>query len=174
MAYKDEYEVARLYTNGEFRRQLSETFENTDELKLVLHLAPPILAKRDAQGHAEKSRYGQWIWYVLPLLAKLKCVRGTPMDVFGRTAERRMERQLIEDYRASIARALQVLSPATLQATLELARLPEQIRGFGHIKDASIVRARARWAELELLLHDRGTSQSESSRNGADRNAIDR
>ena len=152
LAYKDEYEVARLYTNGEFRKQLAETFVDGSPLTLSLHLAPPLFAKRDAQGRPLKSRYGAWIWHVLPLLARLKRLRGTALDPFGHTAERELERRIIHDYCASIARSLQGLNPGTLPWILELAGLPEQMRGFGHVKQANIARARLRWAELESVL----------------------
>ena len=108
MAYKDEYEVARLYTNGEFEERLKATFEGDFTVKF--NLAPPLLAKRDAQGRLVKAQYGSWMWQAFKLLARFKFLRGTVLDPFGKTDERRLERQLIDDYRASIEKALANLS----------------------------------------------------------------
>src|SRR5438128_7810931 len=105
MAYKDEYEVARLYTQGDFRRHLRETFEG--ELRLRFHFAPPLWSRRDARGRLQKRSYGPWMWHVLALLAHGRRLRGTLLDPFGRTAERREERRLIEDYRRTIEHVLE-------------------------------------------------------------------
>ena len=150
MAYKDEYEVARLYTSEAFRKQLSDTFEGS--LRVKFNLAPPLLAKRDASGRLVKSEYGAWMLPVFGLLSKLRFLRGTAWDPFGRTAERRMERGLIEDYERSLSAALGALDRGTLPLVLELARLPESIRGYGHVKHASVERARTRWKEIEQAL----------------------
>ena len=147
MAYKDEYEVARLYVDGEFERRIADAFEGNLDIKY--NLAPPLFAKRDAQGRLIKARYGAWMKYGFRLLASLKGLRGSALDVFGRTAERRMERDLIERYLRSIEARLGSLSESTLQATVALARLPEKIRGFGHVKHASVERALAEWRALE-------------------------
>jgi indolepyruvate ferredoxin oxidoreductase len=154
MAYKDEYEVARLYTNGEFEKRLNETFEGAFTIKY--NLAPPLFAKRDAQGHLIKSQFGPWMRAAFKLLAKLKFLRGGALDVFGRTAERRMERQLIEDYEKSMEAALANLSTENLALAIELASLPEQIRGFGHVKDASLEKVRKRWRALDEMLSGGG------------------
>jgi indolepyruvate ferredoxin oxidoreductase len=151
MTYKDEYEVARLYTDGRFEERLKATFEG--DFTVRFNLAPPLLAKRDAQGRLVKAQYGSWMWQALKVLAKLKLLRGTRFDVFGRTEERRMERQLIADYQASIEALLPRLNTDNLAQAVELASLPEQIRGFGHVKLDSVARARARWQELEAALH---------------------
>jgi indolepyruvate ferredoxin oxidoreductase len=151
MAYKDEYEVARLYTDGDFEKRLNATF--TGDFKLRFHLAPPLLARRDAQGHLVKAQYGPWMRSAFWLLARLKFLRGTPFDPFGRTEERRMERQLIADYRASIEALLPRLTEDNLKQAVELAALPEQMRGFGHVKLQSVRKARARWRELEDTLN---------------------
>jgi indolepyruvate ferredoxin oxidoreductase len=153
MAYKDEYEVARLYTDGRFKERLEATFEG--EFKVTFHLAPPLLAKRDAQGHLVKARYGSWVWQAFRLLAKLKFLRGTALDVFGRTEERRLERQLIADYQATIEALLPRLREDNLALAIELASLPERIRGFGHVKLDGIVTARTRWKQLEDELQGR-------------------
>jgi len=154
MAYKDEYEIARLYTDGAFARKLAETFEGP--LSLKFHLAPPMFAKRDAAGHLVKRQYGAWMGYALKLLARFKFLRATPFDPFGFTDERRMERSLIREYRQTLAAVVLRLSAERLSAAVEFARLPEQIRGFGHVKEASLARTRIRWRELtEVLLHNR-------------------
>jgi indolepyruvate ferredoxin oxidoreductase len=150
MAYKDEYEVARLYTNGELEERLKATFEG--EFSIKFNLAPPLLAKRDTQGRLIKAQYGAWMWQAFKLLARFKFLRGTAFDPFGRTEERRIERRLIEDYRASIETTLENLSEKNLAAAIELASLPEQIRGFGHVKLASIEKVKVRWEALEREL----------------------
>jgi indolepyruvate ferredoxin oxidoreductase len=150
MAYKDEYEVARLYTDGEFEKKLKETFEG--DFRVKYNLAPPLVAKRDAAGRLTKSQYGPWMRYGFKLLARLKFLRGTRLDIFGRTQERKTERQLIRDYERSLEAALPKLSAETLAQVIELASLPEQIRGYGHIKDASIAKVMPRWRALDETL----------------------
>ena len=148
MAYKDEYEVARLYTSGAFADQLAREIEGAKRLEL--HLAPPLLASRDPRtGRPEKRRYGPWILHVLRLLARLKGLRGTAWDPFGRTAERRLERQLIQDYETLLADLAGRLTPANHDVAVELASLPERIRGFGHVKERNVKEAKA--AEAGLL-----------------------
>ena len=147
MAYKDEYEVARLYTSGEFLKKLRRQFEG--DFTLEFHLAPPLLAKRDAAtGHLKKGRYGPWMMRAFALLAKLKLLRGTPLDPFGRSEERRTERRLIEEYEAMLDELIAGLSPENHALAVELAAIPEQIRGFGHVKLANLATARARQQEL--------------------------
>jgi indolepyruvate ferredoxin oxidoreductase len=153
MAYKDEYEVARLYTDKRFLAQLGEQFEGKPVLRF--HLAPPVLGRRDAEGRAVKTSFGPWMMNAFRVLAKLRGLRGTALDVFGRTAERRMERQLIADYRAMVEDVLARFERAEridFDTALALARLPEQIRGFGHVKEESVVSARVRWAALAKQL----------------------
>ena len=150
MAYKDEYEVARLYTNGEFERGLKQAFDGDFTLKF--HLAPPLWSKRDARGQPIKTTYGSWMWYAFKILARLKFLRGTVLDVFGKTEERRTERELIEAYRTSILGLAKRLSADNLALAIELANLPEQIRGFGHVKDAAVQKVRARWRQIEQAL----------------------
>jgi indolepyruvate ferredoxin oxidoreductase len=153
MAYKDEYEVARLYTDKRFLAQLGEQFEGKPVLRF--HLAPPVLGRRDAKGRAVKTSFGPWMMNAFRVLAKLRGLRGTALDVFGRTAERRMERQLIADYRAMVEDVLARFERAEridFDTALALARLPEQIRGFGHVKEESVVSARVRWAALAKQL----------------------
>jgi indolepyruvate ferredoxin oxidoreductase len=146
MAYKDEYEVARLYTDKRFMEKLGEQFEGKPVLRF--HLAPPVLGRRDVEGRAVKTSFGPWMLGAFRMLAKLRGLRGTAFDPFGRTAERRMERQLIEDYRAMVEDLLARFDAIDFDTALSLARLPEQIRGFGHVKEESVVAARVRWEDL--------------------------
>jgi len=139
--------VARLYTSGEFLKKLRHRFDG--DFTLEFHLAPPLLAKRDpATGHLKKGRYGPWMMRAFALLAKLKFLRGTPLDPFGRSEERRTERRLIEEYEAMLDELIVGLSPENHALAVELAGIPEQIRGYGHIKQANLTAARARQQEL--------------------------
>ena len=153
MAIKDEYEVARLYTSGAFRRKLAEQFEG--DFKLKFHLAPPLFARRDPRtGHLQKRAFGPWVFQAFKLLARMRRLRGTWLDLAGRTAERRMERQLLRDYEALVAEILAGLTPANHAEAVALLEIPEQIRGFGHVKEASVKKAKA--AEARLLASFRG------------------
>jgi indolepyruvate ferredoxin oxidoreductase len=146
MAYKDEYEVARLYTDGRFEAARNGTFKGG---KTKIWLAPPILSPKDDKGHPRKIEFGGWMLELgFPMLAKLKGLRGTPLDLFGRSEERRMERRLIADYEAGLDRLLADPSPARLPTAIQIAGVPQFIRGFGHIKDASVVKARAEEEKL--------------------------
>jgi len=152
MTYKDEYEVARLYSDGTFAKQLRERFEG--DVTLEFHLAPPLFAERDpATGHLKKQSYGRWMLPAFKLLAALRFLRGTALDPFGYTAERKVERALIGEYRGMIAALLPVLSPDNHATAVALARLPERIRGFGHIKDASLAVARMEQEKLLAAFH---------------------
>ncbi len=146
MAYKDEYEVARLYTSGEFERRIKQTFEDGGSLRF--HLAPPLLAKRDADGHLIKREYGPWVLTGFRLLAKLRFLRGGALDLFGKTEERRMERQWIADYAQTLAGLLPQLRPDTVALATEIASVPEHIRGYGHVKEAHAAKAQAQWRAL--------------------------
>jgi indolepyruvate ferredoxin oxidoreductase len=146
MAYKDEYEVARLYTTGDFERRVRETFDG--DFKVAVNLAPPAFAKKDADGHGRKSEYGPWVFTAFRVLKRFKFLRGGVLDPFGRTAERRMERQLIVDYRSLLEELLNGLTLDNHALAVELARVPQLIRGYGHVKDAHLVRAKAKEAEL--------------------------
>ena len=146
MAYKDEYEVARLHADAAFAAKIGEMFDG--EVKLVHHFAPPILGKTDAQGRPVKQAFGPWMHKALPWLAKLKFLRGTAFDPFGRTEERRTERALIQEYRASVEALLARLSKERLDTAVEIARLPLEIRGFGHVKAANLEKVRAKWLAL--------------------------
>ncbi len=146
MAYKDEYEVARLYTSGEFKRRLEQQFDG--DYKLKFHLAPPLLAKKDAQGRLIKQEFGPWVFTAFKWLAKLRFLRGGAFDIFGRTEERRMERQLIEDYFRTIDGLLGKLDRSNVDLAAEIAGIPEHIRGYGHVKEDHLHKAKAREAEL--------------------------
>ncbi len=147
MAYKDEYEVARLYTDGEFRKKIEAMFEG--DYKLVFHLAPPMLAKADPQtGEPKKMQFGPWMMAGFRVLAKLKSLRGTVLDVFGHTEERRMERQLVADYERTVEELLAGLSRDNHALAVQIATLPESIRGYGHIKAKSAAEARGKFDEL--------------------------
>ena len=147
MAYKDEYEVARLYTDGAFLARLAGQFESG--FRLRFHLAPPLLAARDPEsGQLRKRSYGPWMLTAFKLLARLKVLRGTPFDPFGRTAERRAERRLIDDYEATVDQLLTGLAPDTLELALRIAVLPERIRGYGHVKEKAMAQAEAERREL--------------------------
>ncbi|MBI5263794.1 MAG: indolepyruvate ferredoxin oxidoreductase family protein [Bradyrhizobium sp.] len=153
MAYKDEYEVARLHTDGSFARKLAEKFDGDFSLKF--HLAPPMFARRDkSTGHLVKNEYGGWLIHALRLLARLKSLRGTALDPFGRTAERRTERQLIEDYFAMLDQRIAGLKAEQIPLLARLARIPEMIRGFGHIKEANVQLAATEQARLEADLEN--------------------
>ena len=148
MAYKDEYEVARLYTDGSFLAQIAETFDG-DKLRFEFHLAPPLLARRDrTTGLPRKMSFGPWLLPAFRLLAKLKFLRGTAFDPFGRTQERRTERQLVEDYRAMLNKVLDGLTADNHQIAVALAAIPEKIRGFGHVKQRHLAAAKADEAAL--------------------------
>ena len=151
MAIKDEYEVARLYSDGAFAKRLNEKFEG--KIKLAVHLAPPIFGARDPDtGLPVKRTFGGWMLSAMALLAKGKRLRGTPLDFFGRTAERKAERALLADYEARLEKLLPSLSNETLALAVAYADVPAMIRGFGHIKAANAKKAEARYAELEAAL----------------------
>ncbi len=148
MAYKDEYEVARLYTDGSFLRQVEAEFGG-ENLRFEFHLAPPLLARRDkATGLPRKMNLGPWMLPAFALLAKLKGLRGTPFDPFGRSLERRTERKLIDDYEAMLDEILAKLTPENHHLAVGLAAIPEKIRGFGHVKQRHLAAAKADEAAL--------------------------
>jgi indolepyruvate ferredoxin oxidoreductase len=148
MTYKDEYEVARLYTDGAFLKQVETEFDG-DNLRFEFHLAPPILAKVDkATGVPRKMSFGPWMLSAFRLLAKFKFLRGTAFDPFGRTQERRTERKLVADYDAMLGEVLAKLSPENHHLAVGLAVIPEKIRGFGHVKQQHLTAAKADEAAL--------------------------
>jgi indolepyruvate ferredoxin oxidoreductase len=146
MAYKDEYEVARLYTDGSFDAALGKRFKGG---KLTFHLAPPLLAKTDpVTGVPRKMTFGPWMKRAFTVLAWLKFLRGTALDPFGRTHERRRERGLIGEYKSTVDELLAPLTPKNVALATEIASIPEQIRGYGHVKERHLKAAKERESEL--------------------------
>lgn len=141
MAIKDEYEVGRLYTDGSFQRQLSAQFQSYERLEF--HLAPPLLGLKGPDGRPRKSRFGAWMTGAFRLLAAARGLRGTPLDIFGYTAERRAERAQLERYRGDLDTICSVLRPELLDAATALASVPQTIRGYGHVRQESATRAEA-------------------------------
>ena len=161
LAYKDEYEVARLYTNGDFLKQVEATFEG--DYALQLHLAPPLWSKRNpGTGEPVKQTYGPWMLKTMGVLAKFKFLRGTALDPFGHTEERRLERQLSKDYEALLTEILHRLSSGNHMIAVELASLPEHIRGYDLVKQCSVEQVKAKQQELLQKLR-RGAAQSQAA-----------
>ncbi|HEX2525722.1 MAG TPA: indolepyruvate ferredoxin oxidoreductase family protein [Geminicoccus sp.] len=147
MAIKDEYEVARLWTHPSFEAQLEREFSKTG--RLTFHLAPPILGRRDpVTGHLKKTTFGPWMRQAFQVLKRFKGLRGTALDPFGRTEERRMERQLIGEYEQLVDELLERLTPQNHALAVELADVPGKIRGYGHVKERHLAEAKKREAEL--------------------------
>jgi indolepyruvate ferredoxin oxidoreductase len=147
LAYKDEYEVARLYTDGSFKAALEKEFEGA--LSLEFHLAPPILNKPDPlTGRPQKRKFGPWAIRLFRLLAAMKGLRGTAFDIFAHSEDRKTERRLIAEYEALVDQLLAALTPANHALAVALAALPDQIRGYGPVKAASVEAAKAKEAEL--------------------------
>jgi indolepyruvate ferredoxin oxidoreductase len=147
LAYKDEYEVARLFTNAAFDKALGDQFETRG--KLEFHLAPPLLARRDKlTGEPRKIKLGRWMLPVFRLLARGKALRGTAWDVFGYTHERKLERKMIADYETLLDEIADRLTPASHATAVALAQLPLDIKGFGHIKERNYKAVKAREAAL--------------------------
>lgn len=152
MAYKDEYEVARLYSGEDFQRQLRETFSGDYTLKF--HMAPPLLARPDSSGTVRKMQFGPWMGKLMPLLARGKVLRGTFMDVFGYSGERRAER----DWACQVARAVEgiaaQLNTDNIAQARELVEIPLQVRGYGHVREQKFSQVQGRWQELYELFVD--------------------
>jgi indolepyruvate ferredoxin oxidoreductase len=161
LAYKDEYEVARLFTDPAFKAGLSEQFEGN--YRVSFNLAPPFLKGEDANGRPKKRRFGRWMLPAFGLLAKLKGLRGTPFDPFGRTQERRMERQLIADYEALVAHILADLRHENSEAVVALAALYGEVRGYGPVKEEAAARVRAREAEMRAAFDMAGQEKAVAS-----------
>ena len=142
MAYKDEYEVARLYTDGSFAEKLNQQFEG--DVRLSFHLAPPLFAARDPEtGELQKREYGPWVMKAFRLLAGLRGLRGSRWDLFGYSEERQAERQSIRDYEATMAEVMDGLSVDSHALAVQVAEIPDRIRGFGHVKAANLEQANA-------------------------------
>lgn len=146
MAYKDEYEVGRLHANRAFSEKIERMFEGKYQVKY--HLAPPLFAKRDAHGHLIKQEFGSWVKPMFAVLAKLKFLRGSMFDIFGYTEERKTERALIEQYRQTIAALLPKLTAENVAKLVDIARIPEEIRGYGHVKEKHLKAAKEKEAKL--------------------------
>jgi indolepyruvate ferredoxin oxidoreductase len=146
MAYKDEYEVARLHSDPAFREKIANMFEG--DYKVKFHLAPPLLAKKDKEGRLVKQEFGPWMLKAFAVLAKFKGLRGSALDVFGYTAERKMERALIGEYRQTIEGLLGKLNADNLASAVAIARIPEDIRGYGHVKERHLKAAKQKEASL--------------------------
>lgn len=157
MAYKDEYEVARLYTDGKFQKKVADMFEG--DYQLNFHLAPPMFAKRDAKGNLLKKQYGPWMMKMFGLLATMKSLRGTKLDVFGYTEERRTERELPVAYRQTIMQLLPLLNADNLAKAVAIAAIPEDIRGYGHVKERHLAAAKNKEAGLLAEFHSAGQQQ---------------
>jgi indolepyruvate ferredoxin oxidoreductase len=137
MAIKDEYEVARLYSAPSFKAQLGETF--SDYAKIRVHLAPPFLAKRDPiTGEPRKIAFGPWVLTLFPVLAAMKILRGTMFDVFGHTEERQRERQWLLDYEGTLDDVLSQLTPENFERAVTLLSVPQEIKGFGHVREKAM------------------------------------
>jgi len=160
MAYKDEYEVARLYSDPEFKQKLNDQFEG--DFKLQFNLSPPAIAPQDkVTGQPKKMQFGAWMLPAFRVLAKMKFLRGSAFDPFGRTAERKMERQLIVDYENTIAELLRSLSGDNHALAVQIASIPEQIRGYGYVKEEHLEKAKA--CELDLLHAWRSSIESKAA-----------
>jgi len=146
MSYKDEYEVARLHTGPDALGRLERQFGR--DLKRTFHLAPPMLPGRDANGRPKKREFGGWMWPMLRMLAHMKVVRGTAFDFFGYTAERRMERALVDDYRVLVRNVAARVDHAHLEAAINLVSAASEIRGYGPVKHAAVARYRERVKQL--------------------------
>jgi indolepyruvate ferredoxin oxidoreductase len=147
LAYKDEYEVARLYAEPAFMQKIRSQFEG--DFKLHFHLAPPLLAKRDpVSGELRKAEYGSWVFSAFKLLAKLRGLRGSAFDIFGYTRERQMERRLIVEYETVVEEIISKLSADNHALAVKIASIPEEIRGYGHVKERNLALAKAKQARL--------------------------
>jgi indolepyruvate ferredoxin oxidoreductase len=151
MAYKDEYEVARLHTDPAFKEKIAGMFEG--DIKIKYHLAPPLLARHDKQGHLVKQEFGPWMQKAFGVLAKFKGLRGTAFDPFGYTAERKVERALIGEYRQTVEALLPKLNADNLAQAVAIASIPEDIRGYGHVKERHLKAAKEKEAALLAAYH---------------------
>jgi indolepyruvate ferredoxin oxidoreductase len=147
LAYKDEYEVARLFSDGKFEQQLRDQFEG--DFKFSFNLAPPILdGGKDALGRPKKRAFGPWMLPVFRILAKLRFLRGTALDIFARSPDRKLERNLIAGYEKDVSTVLSLLSPVNIDTAVELLSLPDRIRGYGPVKEKAVKDAKARYDQL--------------------------
>jgi len=162
MSYKDEYEVARLYTNGTFEQQIADTFEG--DFKIKYHLAPPLISMgKKPDGRPRKRAFGGWMMPTFRMLAKFKNLRGGTFDIFSYTSERKMERKLIEDYRSTVADLLGKLTEDNRHFAAAIARLPNDIRGFGPVKEEAIKKSEEKLEEL-MVQFENSTALGKNSR----------
>jgi len=161
MAYKDEYEVGRLYSDSEFKRKLADTFEG--DFKLEFNLSPPSIAPKDkVSGLPKKMTFGSWMLPAFNILAKLRFLRGTVFDPFGRTEERRAERNAIDNYEKTVEELIGSLHADNHALAVQIASIPEQIRGYGYVKEEHLQSARACEADL-LNAWRAGTTEREAA-----------
>ena len=153
MAYKDEYEVARLHLQASFRQRIQENFEGN--YRIYYYLAPPLLAKRNSKGELVKQKMGPWVYWVFKAIAPLKFLRESVFDPFGWTVERRMERGLISRYTAIIEEISQNWTPQKSEIALKIANIPQSIKGYGHIKEKKIHSALSEFDHLKALYFER-------------------
>ena len=157
LSYKDEYEVARLHAET-LEAQIAANFDNVKGLKF--HMAPPLLGRKDAEGHPKKTSFGPWMLRALKILSRFKGLRGSWADPFGYSAERRWERGLIAEYEAVIDEVLQSVTADSYEIASDIARIPLEIRGFGHVKQRNGAAAAARQAELLAAFRAGGRPQA--------------
>jgi indolepyruvate ferredoxin oxidoreductase len=165
MAYKDEYEVARLHSDPAFKAKIAGMFEG--DIAIKYHLAPPLLSKRDREGHLIKREFGSWVGKVFPLLASLRFLRGSLLDPFGHTEERKGERALIVRYQQTIAGLLPSLSTENLAQVVAVASIPEDIRGYGHVKERHVLAATQKEAGILSALKVGATGGKTDGRHAA-------
>ena len=159
LSYKDEYEVARLLKST--REKVAQEFDGNP--KMTFNLAPPILSKTGSDGRPIKRSFGEWLERPLGVLSRMKFLRGTPFDPFGRTNERKMERSLIRQYETDMKEVLPQLTDATRDAIIALAELPLQIRGFGPVKQANETKAAKRREELLVTIRAGGSHTAKAA-----------
>ncbi|MEW6769369.1 MAG: indolepyruvate ferredoxin oxidoreductase family protein [Pseudomonadota bacterium] len=146
LAYKDEYEVARLFTDGDFAHEVAKHFEG--DFKLTYNLAPPMLPGKDVSGRPKKREFGPWVKSLFGVMAKFRFLRGTIFDPFSYSEDRKLERNLIKGYEQDVVTAVKLLSPKTVDIAVEILSLPDQIRGYGPVKEASVAKVKARYEQL--------------------------
>jgi indolepyruvate ferredoxin oxidoreductase len=164
MAYKDEYEVARLHTDERFLKRIADQFEG--DFTLNYHLAPPLIARKNANGELIKQKFGPSMLRGFKVLAKLRFLRGTFLDVFGYTEERRSERALVGEYLESIEEVMLGFSSERQALALEIARIPDKIKGYGHVKARHLKVARLQWDGLMLAWRTPASGGEVQSSNG--------
>jgi indolepyruvate ferredoxin oxidoreductase len=164
MAYKDEYEVARLHTDETFLKRIADQFEG--DFTLNYHLAPPLISRKNAQGELVKQKFGPSMLRGFKVLSKLRFLRGTALDVFGYTEERRSERALIAQYRDAIEELMRGFNPERQALALEIARIPDKIKGYGHVKERHLKVARLQWDGLMLAWRSPASAGEAQSSNG--------